>query len=70
MKGTEYSSAFTLYDDKAMKSEYDGYKDKIAKQEKLIAAYEDRYYKQFTRMETALAKLQSKESALSGLFGS
>ncbi len=70
MKGTEYSSAFTLYDDKAMKSEYDGYKDKIAKQEKLIAAYEDRYYKQFTRMETAMAKLQSKESALSGLFGS
>ena len=40
MKGTEYSSAFTLYDDKAMKSEYDGYKDKIAKQEKLIAAYD------------------------------
>ena len=69
MKGTEYSSAFTLYDDKAMKTEYDGYKEKISKQEELIATYEDRYYAKFTRMETALAKLQSKESALSGLFG-
>lgn len=69
MKKTEYSSSFTLYDDVSMKKEYDDYKDKIDKQEQRIKDYEDRYYKKFTAMETALAKLQSKESAISGLFG-
>ena len=69
MKSTEYSSAFTLYDDKAMKTEYNEYKDKISAQEQKISDYEDRYYKKFTAMESALAKLSAKESAVSGLFG-
>lgn len=69
MKKTNYSSSFTLYDDVAMKDEYDDYKDKIAKQEQKITDFEDRYYKKFSAMETALAKLQSKESAISGLLG-
>ena len=68
MKKTEYSSSFTLYDDVAMKDEYNDYKSKISKQEQKITDYEDRYYKKFSAMETALAKLQSKESAISGLF--
>ena len=68
MKKTEYSSSFTLYDDVAMKDEYNDYKTKISKQEQKITDYEDRYYKKFSAMETALAKLQSKESAVSGLF--
>ena len=68
MKKTEYSSSFTLYDDVAMKDEYNDYKTKISKQEQKITDYEDRYYKKFSAMETALAKLQSKESAISGLF--
>lgn len=70
MSRTEYSSAFTVYNDKAMKNEYDDYKDKIAKQEEKINTWEDHYYKKFTAMEKALAKLQSQESALGGLFGS
>ena len=69
MKKTDYSSSFTLYDDVSMKKEYDDYKDKIEKQEQKIKDYEDRYYKKFSAMETALAKLQSKESAISGLLG-
>ena len=68
MKKTEYSSSFTLYDDVAMKDEYNDYKSKISKQEQKITDYEDRYYKKFSAMETALAKLQSKESSISGLF--
>ena len=68
MKKTEYSSSFTLYDDIAMKNEYNDYTSKISKQEQRIADYEDRYYKKFSAMETALAKLQSKESAIGGLF--
>ena len=69
MKTTEYSSAFTLYDDKLMKEEYSSYTSKISKQEALIKAYEDRYYKKFAAMETALSKLQTKENALAGMFG-
>lgn len=69
MKKTEYSSSFTLYDDVAMKNEYNDYTSKISKQEQKITDYEDRYYKKFTAMETALAKLSSKESAVSGMLG-
>ncbi len=69
MKKTDYSSSFTLYDDVAMKDEYNDYTTKISEQEEKITAFEDRYYKKFSAMEVALSKLQSKESALSGLFG-
>ena len=69
MKKTDYSSSFTLYDDIAMKEEYNDYKDKISKQEEKITDFEDRYYKKFSAMETALAKMQAKESAISGLLG-
>ena len=69
MKKTDYSSSFTLYDDVAMKEEYKDYTSKISKQEQKITDFEDRYYKKFSAMETALAKLSSKESAISGLFG-
>lgn len=69
MKKTDYSSSFTLYDDVAMKDEYEDYTSKISDQEEKIKDFEDRYYNKFSAMEVALAKLQSKESALSGLFG-
>ena len=69
MKKTNYSSSFTLYDDIAMKEEYEDYTSKIKKQEQKITDFEDRYYKKFSAMETALAKLSSKESAISGLLG-
>lgn len=69
MRGTEYSSAFTLYDDKLMKEEYNDYTTQIKKQEQLITDYEDRYYREFSRMETALSKINSQQSAISGLFG-
>lgn len=68
MKKTEYSSSFTLYDDVLMKNEYDDYKSQIADEEKKITAFEDRYYDKFSAMETAMAKLQSKESAIAGLL--
>lgn len=68
MKKTEYSSSFTLYDDVLMKNEYDDYKTQIANEEKKITAFEDRYYDKFSAMETAMAKLQSKESAIAGLL--
>ena len=62
-------SIYKVYNDKLMQKEYDNYTAKIKEQEELITAYEDRYYSRFSKMETALAKLQSKETALSGLLG-
>ena len=69
MKKTEYSSSFTLYDDVAMKNEYKDYTEKITKQEQKITDFEDRYYKKFSAMETAMAKLNSQTSSLTGLLG-
>ena len=69
MKKTNYSSSFTLYDDVSMKEDYDDYTSKIKQQEQKITDFEDRYYKKFSAMETALAKMSSKESAISGLLG-
>ena len=70
MRHTELSSAFTIYDDIRLKEEYDDYTTKISDWEKYVANIEEKYYKQFTAMEKAMATLNSSQSALSGLLGS
>ena len=69
MKGTEFSSVYKVYDDKKMKEEYDDYTKKIAEAEKKLKAYEDKWYKKFSAMETAMAKMQSNASAVTALLG-
>lgn len=69
MTKTDYSSSFTVYEDVRMKEEYDAYSEKIKKQEDKITALEDRWYKKFSAMETALAKMQSNQSAVTSLLG-
>lgn len=69
MATSSMSSAFTVYNDKQMKSEYDGYKEKITKQEDKLNALIDNWYKKFSAMETALSKIDSKNSAVSNMFG-
>lgn len=69
MSTTKMSSALTVYNDKKMKEEYDDYTDKIKKQEEKLNAYIDKWYDKFSAMETALSKLESKNSSLSSLFG-
>ena len=64
-----YRSYGSFYDDKKMKSDYDGYNKTIKTLEEKANDYEDRLYKQFSSMETALANLQKKSSALAGLLG-
>ena len=63
------SSAFTVYNDKTMQKEYDAYKNKIAKEEDKLNALMDKWYEKFSRMETAMAKLQSKNNGLAGMLG-
>ena len=69
MSATTMSSAFTVYNDKQMKTDYDNYTEKISKQEDKLNDFIDSWYKKFSAMETALSKLQSKNSAVSSMFG-
>lgn len=69
MQGTTYSSTYTVYEDKKMKSDYNDYTTKISEAEEALTDYEDKWYSKFSAMETALAKLQSNQNALSGLLG-
>lgn len=69
MKSTDLSSAYTVYNDKQMASEYTDYTNKIKDTETDINYWEDFYYRKFTAMETALSKLNSSTSALSSMLG-
>ena len=64
-----YRSYGSFYDDKKMKSDYDDYKTKISELEEKLNDYEDKWYSKFSKMETALAKLQSNSSAVTSLLG-
>lgn len=69
MASTSLSSALTFYNDKEMSKQLSDYDKDIKKWETKLADMEDRYYKQFTAMEKALASLQSQQSSLSGFLG-
>jgi len=70
MKSTTLSSVYKVYNDKQMQSEYDDYTTQISDWEDKISDLEDYYYDKFSSMETALSKLNSQQSQLSGLLGS
>lgn len=69
MGSTDYSSAFTVYNDKLMKSEYKDYTDKIKVQEEKLNAMMDKWYKKFSAMEVALSKLESRSNSLASILG-
>lgn len=69
MKRTDYSSAYTVYNDKSMKDEYNDYTTEIAELEEKLRDYEDKWYAKFSAMETALAKMQSNANAVTSLLG-
>lgn len=64
-----YRSFGSFYDDKKMKSDYESYTSKIKTLEDKLNDYEDRWYSKFSKMETAMAKMQKNTNALSGLLG-
>lgn len=65
----DYRTYGSFYDDKKMKSDYESYNTKIKDLEKKLNAYEDKWYKKFSAMETAMAKMQSNASAVTSLLG-
>lgn len=68
MRSSSMKSIYNVYNDKEMASEYSDYTDIIKKWEDKLSAMEDSYYKKFASMETALAKLNSQQSAMGNLF--
>lgn len=69
MAASKVSSTQTFYSDIKMKDDIKDYEKQIKEWETKLADMEDAYYRKFTAMETALAKLQSQQSSLSGLLG-
>lgn len=69
MSSTTMSSAMTFYNDKEMNSQLSKYSKEIKQWDVKLNALEDKYYKQFTAMEKAMANMQSQQNALAGFFG-
>ena len=69
MQGTAMRSTFKVYNDKEMAKEYSDYTTKIKDKETEISTWEDYYFNKFSKMESALATLNSQQSSLSGYFG-
>ena len=64
-----YRSYGNFYDDKKLTSDYTSYNSKIADLEEKLFAYEDKWYKKFAEMETAMAKMQSNSNAVTSMLG-
>lgn len=70
MSTSTMSSALTFYNDKEMASQLSDYKKEISNWESKLSDMEEKYYSQFSAMETALAKLKSQQNTLSSYLGS
>lgn len=64
-----YRSYGSFFDDIKMKNDYNDYTTKIKELEQKLNDYEDKWYAKFSKMETAMAKMQSSANALTGLLG-
>ena len=69
MGSSDYSSAYTLYNDKQMKLDYTDYTSKIAQAEKDLNAKMDKYYQKFAAMESAMAQLQNQQNSFTSMLG-
>lgn len=68
MAASSTSSAYTIYNDKQMNTQYSEYNTKISAAEDKVTTWEDYYYSKFSAMESALAKMNAQSSSLTGLF--
>ena len=69
MKSTPLSSALTFYNDKDMAKTLATYKEDLSNMERRLLNLENRYYRQFAAMESALATLNAQSSSVMSLFG-
>ena len=68
-KSSETRSFGNFYDDKKIKSDIKTYEKKVSDWDDYVKSVEDRYYKQFSKMEAAMTKLNSQQSHISSMFG-
>lgn len=69
MQSNDLRSRYKIYNDKEMDKQYKNLTKTIKEWERKVSDKEDYYYKQFSNMETALAKLQSQTSSISSMLG-
>jgi flagellar hook-associated protein 2 len=69
MSSTTLRSALTFYNDKEMAKTVTNYKEDLTELEDKLQDMEDRYYKQFAAMETAMSKMNSQSSSLASMLG-
>lgn len=62
-------SSLTFYNDLEMDDDIKSYKKDVTSLQEKLQDEQDKYYKQFSSMETALTKLQSQQTYISQLFG-
>ncbi len=68
-KSSDTRSYGNFYDDKKMKSDMTTLEKKVSEWDDYVKSVEDRYYKQFSKMESAMTKLNSQQSYISSMFG-
>ena len=62
-------SAMTFYNDKLMSKELSRYEKEISVLDRKLYEMEERYYNQFSRLETALTQMQSQSDYLYSMMG-
>lgn len=65
---TTLSSKYKIYNDKSMSLQISNYDKEINKLEEKQTAAQEKYYKQFAAMETALAKINSQTNYFNSFF--
>ncbi len=70
MTSSDLNSKYKVYNDKEITKEKTEINSRISDWEDRLEELEDYWYSKFSAMESALAELQSQQSALSGLLGS
>ncbi len=63
-----YKSFGNFFSDKKLQKDLDDQGKQVTKWEEYVAKMEDKYYKQFTAMESAMSSLNSQQSYISQLF--
>ena len=69
MSRSETSRSLTFYNDITLEKSIKEKDEDIDKWKEKLQKMEDKYYKQFTAMEKAMAEMQTQQSYLSSLMG-
>ena len=67
-RSDSYKSFGNFFSDKKVQKDLEDQTKQVTKWEDYVAKMEDKYYRQFTAMESAMSSLQSQQSYISQLF--